>query len=626
MGLCPACLLRNGLGADTSPPSSPQHRSPFSSYQPYTPPAPHELAPLFPQLEIIELVGRGGMGFVYKARQIHLDRLVAVKVLPKLFGDDPSFEQRFSREARAMARLNHPNIVNVHDFGQAGEFYYFVMEFVDGPNLRQTLLAQRLKPAEALGIIPAICDALQYAHDEGIVHRDIKPENILLDKRGRVKIADFGLAKLLLKAPLDYTLTQTQMAIGTPHYMAPEQMEHPLEVDHRADIYSLGVVLYEMLTGELPLGRFAPPSHKADVDARLDEVVFKTLEKEPENRYQNASEVKTGVADASAPAPRGADPVPVISYVQRRATRYSRAAVAGAVWAILGAATALIALAGMIVVGSGPAAAAAPLTFRAASGTVINGRGGSSSISGWRSTTITPDNPRVIIPSTMPVRVEDLNISLQPTTNPIAIRLQPIYPAATTQRRAGSPSATRAAASGGSGGVGGRPAAVEPGPEFQPVRVHVNVSGDEEGATFQSGTAGGGAFVYASAPRGSPVWVSWLGSMSIYGLLFLPLLALALTSPFGTTILGIVAIDHIRHSAGEIRGMRLAVLDAIAFPLLLVNVVLLLVPLMLFSRFIAGAGGTWVVVAPLALVTMAGLIVADWWVYQAVLRTCRRGI
>src|SRR5687767_2003603 len=327
-GLCPSCLLRNGLRDDTPPPPSPSStpRSSFTPYQPYVPPAPAELAPLFPQLEILELVGRGGMGFVYKARQVHLDRLVAVKILPKIFGDDPSFEQRFSREARAMARLNHPNIVNVHDFGQAGDFYYFVMEYVDGPNLRQTLLAQRLKPAEALAIVPAVCDALQYAHDEGIVHRDIKPENILIDQRGRVKIADFGLAKLLLKAPLDYTLTQTQMAIGTPHYMAPEQMEHPLEVDHRADIYSLGVVFYEMLTGELPLGRFAPPSHKADIDARLDEVVFKTLEKDPGRRYQQASEVKTSVQGLATPPPlpQGArEPDPVIPYAQRHPNEQS---------------------------------------------------------------------------------------------------------------------------------------------------------------------------------------------------------------------------------------------------------------------------------------------------------------
>ena len=169
------------------------------------------------------------------------------------------------------------------------------MEFVDGANLRHVIQAGQLKPQEALAIVPQICEALQYAHEEGIVHRDIKPENILLDKKGRVKIADFGLAKLLDRPASVYTLTGPAHKMGTPHYMAPEQIEHPHEVDHRADIYSLGVVFYEMLTGELPLGRFLPPSQKVCVDVRLDEVVLKTLEKEPERRYQYASQVKTDV-------------------------------------------------------------------------------------------------------------------------------------------------------------------------------------------------------------------------------------------------------------------------------------------------------------------------------------------
>ena len=143
--------------------------------------------------------------------------------------------------------------------------------------------------------MPQICEALQYAHDKGVVHRDIKPENILLDKEGRVKIADFGIAKLVGREAKDSTLTGAGQIVGTPQYMAPEQIEHPLEVDHRADIYSLGVVFYQMLTGELPIGRFAPPSKKVQIDVRLDEVVLRALEKEPEQRYQQASQVKTEV-------------------------------------------------------------------------------------------------------------------------------------------------------------------------------------------------------------------------------------------------------------------------------------------------------------------------------------------
>jgi hypothetical protein len=146
-----------------------------------------------------------------------------------------------------------------------------------------------------------ICTALQYAHDEGVVHRDIKPENILLNKKGQVKIADFGLAKLLGTAP-DKALTMSQAAMGTMNYMAPEQRQNAQNVDHRADIYSLGVVFYEMLTGEVPMGRFEPQSKKVRVDVRLDEVVLRALEREPARRYQHVSEVKTDVHNvASAP-------------------------------------------------------------------------------------------------------------------------------------------------------------------------------------------------------------------------------------------------------------------------------------------------------------------------------------
>lgn len=284
-GICPKCLLNAGFESQSGMSGHPATG--------FTPPEPAELAKHFPQLEIIEMLGAGGMGVVYKARQVALDRLVAVKILPPNTGSDPQFAERFSREARALAKLNHPNIVGVYDFGKAGPYYYFLMEFIDGVNLRQMIKAQRIEPREALAIIPQVCDALQYAHDQGVVHRDIKPENLLMDRRGRVRIADFGLARLL--GPVDVRLTQSQHVMGTPHYMAPEQFEKPLAVDHRADIYSLGVVLYEMLTGELPLGRFDLPSHKVQVDVRLDDIVLKTLAKEPERRYQAASEVKSEV-------------------------------------------------------------------------------------------------------------------------------------------------------------------------------------------------------------------------------------------------------------------------------------------------------------------------------------------
>jgi len=285
-GLCPVCLLRQV--AQDSAASGPGLAG-------FTPPALQELAEILPQFEILELLGRGGMGAVYKAKQRSLDRVVALKILPAEADADPAFAERFQREARALAQLGHPHIVGIYDFGQAGKFAYFVMEYIDGVNLRQLQRAGRLSPREALAIVPQICAALQFAHDRGIVHRDIKPENILVDAQGRVKIADFGLAKLMLPEAGGTDLTQTRQAMGTPQYMAPEQIEKPASVDHRADIYSLGVVFYEMLTGELPLGRFAPPSRKVQVDVRLDEIVLKALEKEPELRYQQAGEVKTQV-------------------------------------------------------------------------------------------------------------------------------------------------------------------------------------------------------------------------------------------------------------------------------------------------------------------------------------------
>jgi hypothetical protein len=260
----------------------------------FVPPEPRTLASHFPHLEILELLGHGGMGAVYRAKQLGLDRIVALKILP-VFDDAANFAGRFTREARSLARLNHPSIVTIHDFGQAGPYYYFLMEFVDGANLRQLIRERHLRPQEALAIVPQICEALQYAHDEGVVHRDIKPENILLDRKGRVKIADFGLAKLLGQTSADYQISGTGQVMGTPHYMAPEQFERPLEVDHRADIYALGVVFYEMLTGEVPMGRFAAPSEKVRIDVRLDEVVLRSLEREPGRRYQRVSEVKNQV-------------------------------------------------------------------------------------------------------------------------------------------------------------------------------------------------------------------------------------------------------------------------------------------------------------------------------------------
>ncbi len=331
-GLCPQCLIKLGLptGAEVQDAASADESGdiPTSGVPAtgYVPPEPSALAEQFPQLEVLELLGQGGMGAVYKARQKQLDRVVALKILPPQVGRAEAFAERFTREARSLARLSHPGIVMVYDFGhtQAG-LYYFIMEFVDGTDLRHVIRSGEISPAQALSVVPQICEALQYAHEEGVVHRDIKPENIMLNKKGQIKITDFGLAKLLDQPATVYTLTQAGQRMGTPHYMAPEQIERPHMVDHRADIYSLGVVFYEMLTGELPLGRFPLPSKKVHVDVRLDEVVLKTLEKEPERRYQHASEVKIDVETISSetPAP-GPAAEPAIQAEQGDATEAVR--------------------------------------------------------------------------------------------------------------------------------------------------------------------------------------------------------------------------------------------------------------------------------------------------------------
>jgi len=313
-GLCPRCLMAEAL-APTQVEAEPSAQPPLP---------PEQIAPHFPQLEILECLGRGGMGVVYKARQKTLNRFVALKLLPPERVLDSRFAERFRGEAQALAALSHPNIVTIHDFGQAGGYYYLLMEFVDGANLRQLLRARKFTPEEALAIVPPLCDALQFAHDRGIVHRDIKPENLLIDITGRVKVADFGIARMLGTANASGDAGEpaapqntTQTAVGTPGYSAPEQQTDPQRVDSRADIYSLGVVFYELLTGERPGRRLEPPSKKVQIDVRLDEVVLRALERDPELRFQQVSEVKTMVETIVQPSshPPPVSPAPDVSTV-----------------------------------------------------------------------------------------------------------------------------------------------------------------------------------------------------------------------------------------------------------------------------------------------------------------------
>ena len=275
-GICPNCLFRRGLDSETFEWQGAQPGAAAPE-----PPLPAELAAYFPQLEILSCLGRGGWEWCIRRGRSRSTGSWRFKILAPEREKDPAFAERFAREALVLARLNHPHIVTIHDFGQAGPYYFLLMEFVDGVNLQQLQATRRLEPRKALAIVPPICEALQYAHDHGIVHRDIKPANLLLDKQGRVKIADFGIARLLdvPGGPV------SEQAAGTPGYVAPEQVWQPQAADHRADIYTLGVVIYEMLTGELPADRIEPPSHKVQIDVRLDRVVLRALERKPELRY-----------------------------------------------------------------------------------------------------------------------------------------------------------------------------------------------------------------------------------------------------------------------------------------------------------------------------------------------------
>ena len=251
---------------------------------------------MLPQYEVEKLIGRGGMGAVYRGIQLSLERPVAIKLLPPVIEQqDPAFAERFKNEAKLMGRLNHPAIVSVYDFGRTNDGQlYFVMEYVDGTDVQQMIAAHGKLPAEhALAITAHVCDALGYAHKQGVIHRDIKPSNVLIDSDGRVKVADFGLAKVAGDDGHSRGLTQTGMAMGTPDYVAPESLILGIQVDGRADLYAVGVMLYQMLTGDLPRGMFKMPSQKVPgVDPRFDRIVRRALEQDREERYQSSVEIR----------------------------------------------------------------------------------------------------------------------------------------------------------------------------------------------------------------------------------------------------------------------------------------------------------------------------------------------
>ncbi len=276
---CPACLL-GGSFDDESP----------SSAGAFTAPEIDDLAGEIPGIDILRLIARGGMGAVYLGRQTALDRLVAIKILPQEAKEYPEWEERFRVEARALAKLTHPHIIAIYDFGKSHSgWLYIVMEYVDeGPR------------PEVLAEMTQLCQALDYAHSQGILHRDIKPSNVLIDRDGHVKIADFGLAALTVKTadiPSTLTLTDTNATLGTLQYMAPECQRPDNTVDHRADLYSVGVMLYERLTGSFPQGAFDLPS---TIDPQLpkawDAIVIRALQNQPSKRFQSAAEMSEALS------------------------------------------------------------------------------------------------------------------------------------------------------------------------------------------------------------------------------------------------------------------------------------------------------------------------------------------
>ena len=261
----------------------------------WVPPSPEHLGQLLPQYDIECLLGHGGMGAVYKGKQRALDRPVAIKILPPEVDDeDASYTQRFKNEAKIMGRMSHPAIVPVYDFGETSEGqFFFVMEFIDGTDVSKMIQQQgRLPPEHALAITAHVCDALKYAHDHGVIHRDVKPANVLINMEGAVKVADFGLAKM--DDPSQSSgLTKSGLAMGTPDFVAPETLAMGVNVDGRADLYAVGVMLYQMLTGNVPRGSWRPPSVQVPgVDPRFDPIVSKAMEIDREHRYQTAGEFR----------------------------------------------------------------------------------------------------------------------------------------------------------------------------------------------------------------------------------------------------------------------------------------------------------------------------------------------
>ncbi|MFT5467978.1 MAG: serine/threonine protein kinase [Verrucomicrobiales bacterium] len=261
-------------------------------------PSAEELSANLPNYEIEKLIAKGGMGAVYLGKQIMLNRICAIKLLPHI-EDDGGMRmiERFEREAQAMAKLKHANLIEVYEIGETTDgMHYFAMEHVDGHDMHTLLHTGKLTTEHVFSWIPQICGALQYAHSQGLIHRDVKPANILVNKEGIVKMIDFGLARPSDPKKLVARLTMTNVALGTPDYAAPEARQTGVDADYRGDLYAIGVILYQMLTGRLPRGAWRPPSALVPgMDPRFDPIVVKAMSPDPEGRYQQAQDIAADI-------------------------------------------------------------------------------------------------------------------------------------------------------------------------------------------------------------------------------------------------------------------------------------------------------------------------------------------
>jgi len=250
----------------------------------FIPPEPKALQSSFSGYEIKSFIARGGMGAVYLAKQISLDRHVAIKILPPELREDDSYLNSFKFEAKSLAKLNHSNLVGIYDFGEVDDMFYIVMEYVPGRSLFYVANGQSVDQGEAAILISEMCKGLAHAHENGILHRDIKPSNILIDDEAVPKIVDFGLAKPMYSE-------HSGVVFGTPGYTAPEVIQFPDQIDHRADIYSIGVMLYELLTGSLLGDTYTPASFHNDTDPRFDDIIEKAVNPYVMMRYNSAAEM-----------------------------------------------------------------------------------------------------------------------------------------------------------------------------------------------------------------------------------------------------------------------------------------------------------------------------------------------